>query len=99
MFYVTIYKGRLLSLNKTITKSGEFPQDRPLFGDGSSYKAVDGNKDRNSDSCGCCAATAHRNNTWFMLDLGKDFIIESYEILGRVRPPGFKYQNFYRRYF
>ena len=89
----------LLSLHKNITKSSDFPPGRPNFGNGTAEKAVDGNNERNASKCLCCAATDHSSNTWFRLDLGKDFTIESLEILGRLQPPGVNYTFLYRRYF
>ena len=88
----------LLSLHKNIIKSSDFPTGRGDFGDGIAEKAVDGNKKRNASKCLCCAATNHTLNTWFRLDLGKDFIIESYEILGRLKPPNTEFENLYRKY-
>ena len=76
-------------------KSSEFPTGRP-DGDGASYKAVDGIKDRNTTACQCCAATDHKPS-WFRVDLGKDFIIESFEILGRLKPPNLEYELLYRK--
>ena len=77
-------------------KSSEFPPGKP-DGDGASNKAVDGIKDRDTDTCRCCAATDHEPS-WFRVDLGKDFIIESFEILGRL-PPNVEYGELYSRYF
>ena len=87
--------GLLISKNKDVEKSSEFPPGRSE-GDGASYKAVDGIKDRNTTLCQCCAYTEHEPS-WFRVDLGKDFIIESFEILGRLKPPNVAYENLFRR--
>ena len=89
--------GLLISKNKDVEKSSEFPTGRS-FGDGASYKAVDGIRDRNTSACQCCAATEHEPS-WFRVDLGKDFIIESFEILGQLKPTNTPYDLLYRRYF
>ena len=96
-FLNLLFIGLLISKNKDVEKSSEFPPGRS-DGDGASYKAVDGIKDRNTSACHCCAATDHEPS-WFRVDLGKDFFIESFEILGRLQPPNVAYYKLYRRYF
>ena len=91
--HLVLFIGLLISKNKYVEKSSEFPTGRSE-GDGASYKAVDGIKDRNTTACKCCAATDH-DPSWFHVDLGKDFIIESFEILGRLPPPNANYRTYF----
>ena len=94
-FLEIFFIGLLISKNKDVEKSSEYPPGGP-DGDGASYKAVDGIKDRDAFACQCCAFTDHEPS-WFHVDLGKDFVIESFEILGRLKPPNVEYENLYRR--
>ena len=91
--HLVLFIGLLISKNKDVEKSSEFPPGRS-DGDGASYKAVDGIKERNTSACQCCAATGHEPS-WFCVDLGKDFIIDNFEILGRLPPHNANYRTYF----
>lgn len=50
--------------------------------------AIDGSLNLAADSCQCCAATETQGSRWLQLDLGKLYLLQIIQILGRSGKSG-----------